>query len=357
MSKENNISYFRKVICYFKSREMSPTADEEDRLWNSIISEISLSRRRRRQEVNRWRISLISLGVAAMLAGVIWILQVDRQEEVESLYAAYRSMNRDVSAGNDEIRILAGDEELSSVDNGARIDYTKSDKKVVLGDKEVTRPENTKYHQLIVPNAKHTSLVLSDGSVLYVNAGTHVVYPDKFKKDCREIFIDGEVYIDVVRDENAPFRVHTTSCDVEVLGTSFNVQAYSSDVNAEIVLLSGSVKLKDKNEKELLLAPDELAVVAGSTIKGKRHVNASDYILWTRGLLKLDAMPLSAVFKRLERYYGVKLVYSEEMETMKLYGNLDLQCPIEEVLRRISLTAPISFQKINGKIEISKEKK
>lgn len=356
MSKENNISYIRKLIAYFKSREVIPSADEEDKLWNSIMSEIKISRRRKRYERNRWGISLISLGVAAMLAGIIWVIQADNQEESQALYVAYQSMEGSMSAGSDEIRILADNEELSSVDNGVRIDYTKSDKKVVLGSKEVVRPEKTKYHQLIVPNARHTSLVLSDGSVLYVNAGTRVVYPDKFKKDCREIFVDGEVYIDVVRNEKVPFKVHTTSCDVEVLGTSFNVQAYSSDVNAEIALLSGSVKLKDKNEKELLLKPDELAVVTGSNIKEKRHVNASDYILWTKGLLKLDATPLSSVFKRLERYYGVKLTYSEDMKSMKLYGSLDLLCPIEEVLRRISLTAPVSFQKINGRIEILKNK-
>ena len=75
MSRENNISYFRKLIYYFKSCEVSPTVDEEDRLWNNIMSEISASRRRRRYELNRWRISLISLGVAAMLSGIVWILQ------------------------------------------------------------------------------------------------------------------------------------------------------------------------------------------------------------------------------------------------------------------------------------------
>lgn len=93
-------------------------------------------------------------------------------------------------------------------------------------------------------------------------------------------------------------------------------------------------------------------MIMGSSIKEKKHVNASDYILWTKGLLKLDATPLSAVFKRLERYYGVKLAYPEEMKSMKLYGSLDLQCSLEEVLRRISLTAPISFQKMDNEIEI-----
>ena len=352
MSRENNISYFRKLIYYFKSCEVSPTVDEEDRLWNNIMSEISASKRRRRYELNRWRISLISLGVAAMLSGIVWILQDNNRNELHSLYVAYQAMDVSTHIKSDKVKILTGEQELVSVDNGARIDYTKSDEKLVLGDREVAMPDDAAYHQLVVPNAKHASLVLSDGSVLYVNAGTRVVYPDKFKKDYREIFVDGEVYIDVVKNEKAPFKVHTTSCDIEVLGTSFNVQAYSSDTNAEVVLLRGSVKLKDKHEEELLLQPDELAVIMGSSIKEKKHVNASDYILWTKGLLKLDATPLSAVFKRLERYYGVKLTYPEEMKSMNLYGSLDLQCSLEEVLRRISLTAPISFQKMDNEIEI-----
>ena len=86
MSRENNISYFRKLIYYFKSCEVSPTVDEEDRLWNNIMSEISASRRRRRYELNRWRISLISLGVAAMLSGIVWILQDNNRNELHSLY-------------------------------------------------------------------------------------------------------------------------------------------------------------------------------------------------------------------------------------------------------------------------------
>ena len=288
-------------------------------------------------------------------AGCATASSFDRElirKQGELLGQECQAMDVSTHIKSDKVKILTGEQELVSVDNGARIDYTKSDEKLVLGDREVAMPDDAAYHQLVVPNAKHASLVLSDGSVLYVNAGTRVVYPDKFKKDYREIFVDGEVYIDVVKNEKAPFKVHTTSCDIEVLGTSFNVQAYSSDTNAEVVLLRGSVKLKDKHEEELLLQPDELAVIMGSSIKEKKHVNASDYILWTKGLLKLDATPLSAVFKRLERYYGVKLAYPEEMESMKLYGSLDLQCSLEEVLRRISLTAPISFQKMDNELEI-----
>ena len=158
MSRENNISYFRKLIYYFKSCEVSPTVDEEDRLWNNIMSEISASRRRRRYELNRWRISLISLGVAAMLSGIVWILQDNNRNELYSLYVAYQTMDVSTHIKSDKVKILTGAQELVSVDNGTRIDYTKSDEKLVLGDREVAMPDDAAYHQLVVPNAKHASL-------------------------------------------------------------------------------------------------------------------------------------------------------------------------------------------------------
>lgn len=112
MSRENNISYFRKLIYYFKSCEVSPTVDEEDRLWNNIMSEISASRRRRRYELNRWRISLISLGVAAMLSGIVWILQDNNRNELHSLYVAYQAMDVSTHIKSDKVKILTGEQEL-----------------------------------------------------------------------------------------------------------------------------------------------------------------------------------------------------------------------------------------------------
>ena len=109
--KKNTIKEM-KLIYYFKSCEVSPTVDEEDRLWNNIMSEISASRRRRRYELNRWRISLISLGVAAMLSGIVWILQDNNRNELHSLYVAYQAMDVSTHIKSDKVKILTGEKEL-----------------------------------------------------------------------------------------------------------------------------------------------------------------------------------------------------------------------------------------------------
>ena len=348
----NNIGAILSLIRYFKSKEVVPSKNEEDKIWNDIVCEIENSRRKHRF-IKMRNISIASLSAAAMRAGALWFLHFDRYENNNDLMVAYQSMN-DYATESKEIKILAEDKQMAEVKNNATIDYSKSDSQVEVDDKKIEKAEKVQYHQLVVPKGKHTRLILADGSVMHVNAATKVVYPDRFEDDRREIFVDGEIFIDVAKNEKVPFVVRTNSCDIQVLGTAFNVQAYKTDANTEVALVRGSIKLKDKENKELLLKPNELATVSENRIQGKKKVDASDYITWTKGLLKLDATPLSSVFKRLERYYGVQIAYSEEVGNMKMYGNLDLECPAEEVLRRLEYTAPISFEKNNDKFSVRK---
>lgn len=353
MKKDDKTKIFNRIINYFRSKEIVPSVEDEDRVWNNIMSEIHRSKRRT-VSYKRIQYAFWTMGAAAMLAGAVWLFRAELFEnKSQDMFSIYSSMNIDEDV--DVIQLLADDRQVADVDDNVTIDYSKSEKEIKLGEKTVEKPKETKYHQLIVPKGKHTCLILSDGSTLHVNAGTKVIYPDRFKKNHREIFVDGEIYIDVVKDENAPFVVSTTSCDIQVLGTAFNVMAYSQDDNAEVALVRGSVKLKDKQDREMTLKPDELAMVADNQIKGKRHVDASDYTAWTKGLLKLDATPLSSVFKRLERYYGVEISYSDDVGALRMYGNLDLECPVSEVLRRIGYTAPINVTVNDENYVISKK--
>lgn len=355
MNKDNKIKMLNRIVNYFRSKEIIPSKEEEDRVWNNIMSDIHRSKRKtvsfRRIQYTFW-----TMGAAAMFAGTMWILHtLVYEDRSPNMLSIYNAMNKEVDIDTDDIILMAEDKQMVDVENNVTIDYSKSEKAIQLGEKTLEKPQKTKFHQLIVPTGKHTRLILADGSTLHVNAGTKVIYPDKFEKNHREIFVDGEIYIDVVKNEKAPFVVSTTSCDIQVLGTAFNVHAYSQDKSSEIVLVRGSVKLTDKQDRELMLKPDELALVCENKIKGKKQVDASDYVSWTQGLLKLDATPLSSVFRRLERYYGVKISYDDEVGKLKMYGNLDLECPVNEVLRRLGYTAPISIIVNNDNYIISKK--
>ncbi len=352
MKKNDNINMSRRIIDYFRLKEIIPTIEEEDRGWNNILSEIHRNRQKN-MLLKKMQYAFWTMGAAAILTGAIFLLQTQFDDkESPNMLTIYNSMDKNIET--EEIRLFTEDKQMADIENNVTIDYSKSDKQVQLGNRTIDKPQDTTYHQLIVPRGKHTCLILADGSTLHVNAGTKVIYPNRFKKNHREIFVDGEIYIDVVKNEKAPFIVSTTSCDIQVLGTSFNVYAYSQENNANVALVRGSIKLKDRQKGELTLKPDELALISDYRIKEKKRVHASDYTAWTQGLLKLDATPLSSVFKRLERFYDVDISYTDEVGTMKIYGSLDLECSIDEVLRRLKYITPIIINLNEGKYMITK---
>ena len=99
------------------------------------------------------------------------------------------------------------------------------------------------FNQLIVPNGKRSTLILEDGTKLWVNAGSRIVYPVTFADKKREIYVNGEVFLEVTPDKKRPFIVKTKEMDVQVLGTSFNVMAYETDESSSVVLVTGAVQV------------------------------------------------------------------------------------------------------------------
>ena len=133
-----------------------------------------------------------------------------------------------------EIQLILQDKRIEVAGEAAKVEYkadgqVKVNESVVHEEKVVENKEQMQYNQLIVPKGKRSILELSDGTVLWVNSGTTVIYPMEFAKSKREIFVDGEVFLDVHSDKKSPFFVRTKNMDVKVTGTRFNVTAYESD--------------------------------------------------------------------------------------------------------------------------------
>lgn len=110
---------------------------------------------------------------------------------------------------------------------------------------------------ITVPAGQRVNLDLPDGSNVWLNAGTTMQYPVSFMTDKREVILDGEAYFEVAHNEKSPFVVHTSTLDVEVLGTKFNVEAYSARKIFETSLMEGRVKVKLPHDEKnsVILAP------------------------------------------------------------------------------------------------------
>ena len=129
------------------------------------------------------------------------------------------------------------------------------------------------------------------------------------------------------------------------MGTAFNVNAYREDAYAEVTLMRGAVKLTDSRKQIVELLPDQQVNLSDGGLIGKKQVEAWKYSAWTEGLLVLEGEPIQRVFDRLSRYYGESIVIDVGSQALTIRGMLDLNCPLDEVLDRISVIAPINVVK------------
>ncbi|KJF45099.1 FecR family protein [Draconibacterium sediminis] len=194
---------------------------------------------------------------------------------------------------------------------------------------------------ITTPHGAKTNITLPDGSSVWLNSGSTLSYPAKFRKD-RPVTLVGEAYFEVVKNDK-PFLVTTVYGDVEVKGTSFNVQAYNDDDAFATTLEEGIVAFRVKDtEHGVTLNPGEQLV---KTDKGftVQEVETKYYTSWKEGKLIFNREPFPSFIKKLERWYNVKIEYSDEkLNDLWYTGTIEMES-ISEVMEMISKAAPVTY--------------
>lgn len=263
---------------------------------------------------------------------------------------------------NKDIQLIFSQEEKMIIpEDGSQIAYNKKGE-VHVNSTKIDISSNKKENEeillskLVVPPGKRSSLTLVDGTKIWVNSNTTIIYPNSFSQDKREIYIDGEAYLEVAHNSLKPFYVKTEQIDVKVLGTSFNVCAYREDENQEVVLVNGRVEVNAKNKKKEILSPSELFKYdKQNEIASVTIVNAEDFISWKNGYYQFSDLPLSTLFKRLSRYYGKPIVWDKKVGTLLCSGKLNLTESLEDVLNGLKDAAPIKMEYDHNVITIKYE--
>ncbi len=226
--------------------------------------------------------------------------------------------------------------------------------------------------------ASKSNLVLPDGTKIWLNDDTKIFYNENFSKQNREITLIGEAYFDVVRDVNHPFIIHTSTMDIKVLGTKFNVRAYENEKENETLLIKGSVEvtLRNYNNKKVMLEPLEKLSVQNipSTEKSVQNnsqqlrdafyklskVNATtdDSLIleteWINHKLVFDHARLEDMIPQLERWYGVKIIINNQELKQKEFSGIYKDRPIEEVLESLRLAGNFMYKVENDSVTIYK---
>ncbi|MEG1564959.1 MAG: FecR domain-containing protein [Bacteroides sp.] len=351
----------KQLRLFLQKQETEIPAPDKEKVLQAIKSKIARKQQQRKYQIYRY--TALSLAASLLLLlGVSQLLKENTPLKDNLLEFAQRMDNGKAYAGEDIILQLA-DKEQIAVQKEEQVEYSADgtvqvNKKTIAQatDNSLQHAEQT-YNQLIVPFGSRTQLRLSDGTNMWVNSGTRVVYPVVFSHATREIYVDGEVYLDVAHDASHPFIVKTDQFRVRVLGTAFNVSAYSKETTSSVVLVRGSVNVSNDTSKEVNLLPGQLTDIVGGVATPPQFTDVAKYTSWTDNQLFIDNIPLAQVFQKLHRYYGKEFVSSPQIDAIIATGKLELKKNLTEVMRAITFSVPVSFRESKDKIYLFYEER
>ena len=224
------------------------------------------------------------------------------------------------------------------------VDDKKISSKQATSDKKSVTDD---YNCIIVPKGKQINLTLSDGTRLFVNSRSRLIYPKVFLAKQRELYVEGEAYLEVAHNEKAPFVVKTINFDVEVLGTIFNVSSYKELKKSTITLVEGSVKVTDHHENVVKLKPSQSVEFKSGKLGIAEQTDVSLHTDWVHGYYIFNTTSLQEVLTKLSFYYDIDFECNKSIQNLLLSGKLDIRTDFENVLQNLSETASIEFVK-NG---------
>jgi len=220
---------------------------------------------------------------------------------------------------------------------------------------------STGMNQLIIPYGKTSEVLLSDGTRVFLNAGSRLVYPENFKGKTREVFLIGEAFFDVKHDQSHPFIVQLNDLRIKVLGTRFNISAYPAENVIETVLAEGKVRMELNNsglfDTKTEMVPNQLASFNRTTLETNiKTVNPDNYISWTKGIFQFESTDLNRITSRLARFYNIRFKFIDPLlGGLRISGKLELNEDKDEICDRIAKAASVSIiKKEEGLYEILK---
>lgn len=236
---------------------------------------------------------------------------------------------------------------LDSVGNGIIADQGNS--KIVKQQNglsyETVNPANaTVYNTISTPRGRqYPNLVLSDGTKVWLDAGSSIRFPVAFTGNERKVEITGQVWFDVVHNDRMPFKVMAKGTEITDVGTQFNVNAYADEASLKVTLLHGAVQVKGT-----ILKPNEQATISeDGSLRLNKDVDIEEVMAWKNGLFKFDDADIQTVMKQLSRWYDVDVSYSGTITKETFSGKISKNLSLQDVLDGLAFTN-VKF-KIEGK--------
>ena len=213
---------------------------------------------------------------------------------------------------------------------------------------------DNKNNELIIPKGGEYQVVLADGTKVWLNSASRLIYPQSFMGKERRVVLSGEAFFDVAHDAERPFIVETSRMNVKVLGTRFNVNDYDDNEEVSTTLVNGSVEIFSGGQQAFRLVPGEQAYGKENELE-KREVNVRLYTSWIDGKFLFNNTELEEIAKQISRWYDVEIFFSSEnVKKVRFTGAIVKFKPLDDLVRMIESTSQVRFS-VKGKTIVISE--
>lgn len=315
--------------------EQSDSRSAKDEIWGRIVDERP-KLTRRRAPWSAWA----GAAAAILLIGLFVTYQLQKSDESNVsknemaivLPEVLPGGNKAVLTMGDGKQIVLTDEADGVIEQGDGFIVRKQEEGLVSF--EVT--DHNDYMELVnntieTPKGGVYQVLLPDGSKVWLNSASSISFPSRFSEAERQVSIKGEVYFEVQKDVERPFRVQAPQQQIEVLGTKFNINAYEDEPYVRTSLIEGSVKVKGAIGEQILKPGFELTTTKnGNDRIGKADIEA--IMAWKEGVFHFERVELEVLMRQLARWYDVDIVYKGGYAKDEFVGKIKRDADIQKVL-------------------------
>ena len=250
---------------------------------------------------------------------------------------AQNILKEDIAPGhNGAILHLSNGKTIALDSTGDGVIAQQGGIKIVKKDGKLSyigKSDKVVYNDIVTARGQQWELELPDGTKVWLNAASSIHYPLSFKGKERLVKITGEAYFEVVHNSDQPFKVQVGNVQIEDIGTTFNVNAYSDEPLTKTTLVDGSVKVSTGNNTKLLTPGEQAITQENNSIQVKKNVNVEEVISWKNGQIKFENEDLQTIMRQISRWYDVDITYQDNIPNKIFNGGISRKSNLSELLK------------------------
>ncbi|SEO64688.1 FecR protein [Mucilaginibacter gossypiicola] len=303
-------------------------------------------------KIRRWSYAAAAAVLLFASAG-IYFIKSNKKGQDNQVAITNNIAKKDIGPGSDKAvltlangnTITLGDAQNGVLSKQGNAAISKSGNGIVISksDENKKHDADNAMNTIAIPRGGKYNITLADGTKVWLNSASVLSFPAAFSGTERKVTLTGEAYFEVAKNKTMPFKIDVNGKEVvEVLGTHFNVSAYTDEQSISTTLLEGSVKINYQN-RSTLIKPGQMAVNnpnEGVTVK---QANIEEVMAWKNDSFIFNNENITTIMKKISRWYDVDVVFKGDMTNVNFYGNYSRSKGLASLLKNIELVNKVRF--------------